>query len=202
MREESQCRSEAVVACLVDEPPAGAKEAVKLAARRMKYASEPQPCEPPIMAVFPWLALTRLISLATKSSALSHDTGTNRSRPRPAPVPAPGQPSRTIGAEMRVGECTLAGIASISADGSGSRSNGRTPTTRPSSTLAKKAPQWEWLRTQCAVMIAYERRRSSWKTGANFKAFSASPEDIRNVAVVSHRPAGTSAAYPSRLLAA
>ena len=27
------------VACLVDEPPAGAKEAVKLAARRMKYAS-------------------------------------------------------------------------------------------------------------------------------------------------------------------
>jgi hypothetical protein len=31
-------------------------------------------------------------------------------------------------------------------------SNGRTPTTRPSSTLAKKAPQWEWLRTQCAVM--------------------------------------------------
>jgi len=36
MREESQCRSEAR---LVDEAPAGAKEAVKLTARSVKYAS-------------------------------------------------------------------------------------------------------------------------------------------------------------------
>jgi len=142
--------------------------------------AEPQPCEPPIMAVFPWLALTRVISLATKSSALSQDTGTNLSRPRPAPVPAPRQPWRTIGAEMRVGECTLAGIASISADGSGSRSNGRTSTTRSSSTLAKKAPQWEWLRTQCAVMTAYGRCHLFARNWRESKTFSASREEIRN----------------------
>ena len=105
-----------------------------------KIPAEPQPCEPAMMASWPWSRFTRESSPATRSSARSHDTGTNGSRPRPSPCPGPAfEPALAHkGCAMRVCECTAAGIASISGDGSGSRSNGRTPTTRPSSTSARK----------------------------------------------------------------
>ena len=49
-----------------------------------------------------------------------------------------------MGPVMRVGEYTASGIASSSGEGSGSKSNGTAPTNLPSSTMALKAPQWEW----------------------------------------------------------
>src|SRR5262245_44820230 len=46
------------------------------------------------------------------------------------------------GRATRNGECTISGMASIMLDGAGSRANGSTPTSRPFSTSAVKAPQW------------------------------------------------------------
>src|SRR5262245_57182109 len=103
----------------------------------------------------------RASSPATRSNARSHDTGTNGSRPRPSPNPREcprpcfSQPSRTIGCAMRVCECTAAGTAWIIGEGSGSCSKGRTPTTRPSSTSARKAPQWAWLRMSLVMGRAF-----------------------------------------------
>src|SRR5258708_32463604 len=47
---------------------------------------------------------------------------------------------------MGLGDVTVSGQASIRGEGWGWRSNGRTPTSRPSSTSATNAPQCEWVR--------------------------------------------------------
>ena len=147
VRQEGERGAEAVIAGLVDEAAGGGEEAAYLRrAPRGRCPAEDQPCEPPMIAAGPCARCTRV--------DLARDE-VERALPRHRHerlAPAPGAASAAAlapalrapsAARCAVGECTAAGIASIRREGSGSCSKGRTPTTRPPSTTALKAPQCE-----------------------------------------------------------
>ena len=137
------------------------------------------------MASAPNCARTRESSSATRPSAVSHDTSTKRSTPRPVPslrCRSLSQLSRTAGAATRRGECTMAGIASNIGEGCGSFAKGSQRTTRPSSTTAVKAPQWEREETRRAVIGMISRSFHGARARSCFrKGLPALGRDIQTV---------------------
>ena len=87
-----------------------------------KMPAEPQPCEPPMMALVAVLALdARKLAGDQIERALPRHRHERLAAAAFAAARAPrfSQPSRTIGRAMRVGECTASGIASIMRRGIG-----------------------------------------------------------------------------------
>ena len=97
------------------------------------------------MARLPCSLRTRSISRATIRFTSSHDSATKGSAPRferSESTPCASHPSRTIGRGIRQGSSMVSTMPSPIGDGSGSSSNPRNATSRPSRTTARYAPQW------------------------------------------------------------
>ena len=150
MRQKGQRGPEAVVAGLVDKAARGGEKSPQLPARLVKMTGRgPAPANRPSSPTGRARA-ARAQARRRQVRALAPTRPARTARGR-GPGRSPARPSANLrassGERCAVGECTESGIASISGEGSGSKSNGTAPTTLPSSTTALNAPQWEWCGT-------------------------------------------------------